>query len=247
MSIDPRLAVIDKRFKDVERVLVIASLKGGVGKTLVSVLLALKLKDLGYRVGLLDLDFTNPSCHTLLNASVEKNKPVEDKGLVPPLERGIRFMSIAHFVDNAPLALRGHHIDSVFKELLAITRWIDTDVVVVDSPPGLSDEALNVAGLIKKSEFILVTTPSKLSVLSLERALGVLKGIASVSGIVENMCKGGESQGVRRIVQKFNTRYLGWLPLIEGLDEKVESMGIEEVLRRFFEGYVQSILMSLGL
>ena len=247
MLIDPRVAVIDKRFSSVKRVLVIASLKGGVGKTLISVLLALKLKALGYKTGLLDLDFTNPSCHILLDASIGKNKPIEDRGLVPPVEHGVRFMSIAHFIEDAPLALRGHQIDDAFKELLAITRWIDTDVVVMDSPPGLSDETLNIVELVKKSELILVTTPSKLSIQSLKRALGALKGIAKVSGIIENMCRYCESTRAQEIAETFNTKYLGSLPLIEGLDEKIEAMGIERVLQKYFDRHIQSILSSLKL
>ena len=87
---DPRIAIIEKRFEKVDKVIAISSGKGGVGKSMIATSLALNLKERGLKIGLLDLDFTSPSTHVILG--VEGLYPEEEYGIIPPLAHGIRYM-----------------------------------------------------------------------------------------------------------------------------------------------------------
>jgi len=245
--IDPRLAAARKKLLSVGRVLAVASGKGGVGKTLTSVLLALRLRDLGFSTGLLDLDLTNPSCHVLLGADVERNRPVEDAGIVPPLERGLRFLSVAHFSGDAPVSLRGHEADSAIKELLAIARWEGVEVLVVDTPPGLGDELLTLPSLAPHAEFVVVSTPTPLGAKALEKTVAVLRSVGRVAGVVENMWRPGAEPSVEAVARSLGERFLGRIPYVEGLDEEVARIGVESALRKRFAAHLDRILAELGL
>src|SRR4030066_257010 len=93
--VDPRTSVIAERLKEVKRVIAVSSGKGGVGKSVVASTLALALAKRGWKVGLLDLDFTSPSTHVILG--VEGLYPDEEKGITPPITHGLSYMSIVHF------------------------------------------------------------------------------------------------------------------------------------------------------
>ncbi|MDR0797153.1 MAG: P-loop NTPase, partial [Nitrososphaerota archaeon] len=158
---DPRVNVIDKRLANVKRIIVVSSGKGGVGKSLISTTLALVLKNDGYTVGLFDLDFTSPSTHVILNAPVVV--PQEDKGIVPSLVCGIRYMSLVYFVGENPAPLRGADVSNVLIELLAVTQWGNLDFLIIDMPPGIGDILFDVLRFIGKAEFLIVTTSSLLA------------------------------------------------------------------------------------
>ncbi len=206
---DPRLMVLDKRVSKVGRILPVMSSKGGVGKTLVSVGLSLALKDLGYQVGLLDLDITNPSAHVALGVSIEKF-PEEEKGVRPPLVNGVEFMSVAYYSGDSPLPLRGPDIDNAIKEILAITIWGNLDFLIIDSPPGLSDEVLDILSFFKNSEPIIVATPSPLAVNSVRKLLELLKDYSSANplGLIENMAA-QPSKTIESLAAKYSVQYLG--------------------------------------
>ena len=125
MDLDPRPAVIEKRLSDVKRVLAVTGGKGGIGKSMVASTLALVLREAGHCVGLLDLDFTGPCDHIILD--IQGPFPEEVFGLVPPEVHGLRFMSVTHFVGEAPAPLRGEDVSNALIELLCITQWGDLD------------------------------------------------------------------------------------------------------------------------
>src|SRR4030042_2983961 len=102
---DPRLAIIPGRFDNVKRIRAGSSGKGGVGKSMVAVALALSLRARSNKVGLLDLDFTSPSTHVILGA--EGLYPEEEKGITPPVTQGLSYMSIVHYSEDEPVPLRG--------------------------------------------------------------------------------------------------------------------------------------------
>lgn len=222
--------------------MVVASSKGGVGKTTISVAMAMSLRDLGWRAGLLDLDLTNPSCHHLLGSRL--SGPLEDKGLVPPVERGIRFLSIAQLSGDKPLALRGHEVDEAVKEILAVTRWPGVEVLVIDTPPGLGDEILDVVSLVPRGELVLVATNSLLATTSLRRAAEALAGASKIAGVVENMRRGGSTSRVEEEAARLGLRYLGSVPYVEGLDELVERDAT--ALERLIAPHVAAVLGKLG-
>jgi len=185
--IDPRPTVINKRLAAIDRIIAVASGKGGVGKSMVSTGLALSLSKKGHTVGLLDLDLYGPSSHIILGVK-PKGFPEENHGIIPPLVHGIHFMSIVYFTEDKPGAFRGIDITNIIIELLTITQWRSLDYLIIDMPPGMGDEFLDVLALIKPCEYLLVTTPSKVAmgaVMKLTRLLEELQ--APILGTIENM------------------------------------------------------------
>jgi ATP-binding protein involved in chromosome partitioning len=203
---EARVSVIEKRLKNIKRIISVASGKGGVGKSLVASSLALNLSRKGYKVGLLDLDLYGPSSHIILG--VKDVFPEEEKGIIPPDIHGINFMSIVYYTEDKPSPFRGIDISNIIIELLAITRWGELDYLIIDMPPGIGDETLDVIRLVKKSEFLVVTTPSKVSMGAVGKLLQLLKELKlPVIGVVENM-KMIDSNLVKDSVSKMGLTYL---------------------------------------
>ena len=170
---DPRLEVIGRRLAGVREVVAVSSGKGGVGKSMIATVLALALRRRGLRVGLLDLDFTSPSTHIILG--VEGLQPEEEKGIIPPMAHGLRYMSIVYYAIDRPAPLRGADISNAIIELMAITRWGELDCLVIDMPPGISDATLDTIRLIRGIRFMLVTTPSRVAFETVRKLLALLR------------------------------------------------------------------------
>ena len=184
---DPRSSVMEKRFEQIKRIIGVASGKGGVGKSLTASTLALILSK-KYKVGLLDLDFYGPSAHVILGIKGVKIEIEEDKGIVPHEFYNIKFMSIVYFAGDNPLSLRGEDVSNGIVEMLAVTQWGSLDFLIIDLPPGMGDPTLDVIRLIKKMEFLIVTTPSKISLEVVKKELQLLKEAgAPIIGVIENM------------------------------------------------------------
>jgi ATP-binding protein involved in chromosome partitioning len=205
---DARTSVIDKRLDKIKRIISVASGKGGVGKSLVAASFALILSKKGYKVGLLDLDIYGPSSHIILGVN-DFSFPEEEKGIIPHEASGIKFMSIVYFSQDKPAPLRGTDITNVIIELLAITQWGELDYLIIDMPPGIGDETLDVIHLIKKSKFVVVSTPSKVALGAVDKLLNILKELKlPVLGIIENM-KNNESSLIFDYAKKNDFKYLG--------------------------------------
>lgn len=215
-----RTSVIEKRLSKVKRVLSVASGKGGVGKSLVACSLALSLSKKGYKVGLLDLDLYGPSSHIILG--VKKFEfPEEEKGILPYDINGIKFMSIVYFTEDKPAPLRGSDITNVIIELLAITRWEELDFLIIDMPPGIGDEVLDVINLVKKSEFLVITTPSKVAMGAVSKLLKILKELKlPIVGVVENM-KIKDSDFIKNQVGNFDVCYLGSIDFDRDIEDSI--------------------------
>ena len=215
-----RTSVIKRRLSNVKRIISVASGKGGVGKSLVASTLALHLASKGKKVGLLDLDLYGPSSHIILGMK-NFDFPQEDKGIIPHTIHGIHFMSIVYFSEDKPSAFRGVDITNIIIELLAITRWGALDYLIIDMPPGIGDEVLDVIRYIKKSEFLVVSTPSKVSmgaVGKLLRILGELK--LPMIGVIENM-KMFDSSYIKDEVKKLHMTYLGSISFDEDIEDAI--------------------------
>ncbi len=217
--IDPRLSVIERRFDKVGKVIAVSSGKGGVGKSMVATCLALNLRDQGYKVGLLDLDFTSPATHVILG--VEGLYPEEEKGIIPPLAHGLRYMSITHYSLDEPAPLRGVDVSNAIIELLAIIRWQELDYLIIDMPPGIGDATLDTIRLVPKLEFVVITTPSKVAYQSVRRLLIMFKNLGiNVRGVIENMVmKPGEY--IRSELAKIEIDYIGELAYCDELEEAI--------------------------
>lgn len=216
MMLDPRLSVIEDRLKGVDRIIAVSSGKGGVGKSLIAATTALLLSERGLRAGLLDLDFTNPSSNVILGVSAAH--PIEDKGMIPPEIHGVKYMSITFFSGEEVMPLRGGDATNAFIEVLALTRWGNLDYLIVDTPPGLGDILLDLLKLIRRLAFLVVTTPSRLSLETVRKLLALLRGVrAPVIGVIENMLT-DISISVKGEVERIGARFLGSLPFDPRVD-----------------------------
>lgn len=214
---DPRAAAVDHRLAGVGRIVAVTGSKGGIGKSVVSTSLALAWADQGRRVGLFDLDFTSPSDHVILGA--EERFPTEEFGVDPISIEGIRLMSVAFFSGEAATPLRGGDVTSTLLELLAITRWGELDLLVLDLPPGLGDIALDVVRLVPRTEFLLLGAASRVVVGSVRRALRLLVELrASILGVVENLQREADDS-VAGLAASFGVPFLGSVPYDPGLEE----------------------------
>ena len=240
--IDPRIKAIEARLEKVKRIIPVVSGKGGVGKSMVSTILALVLAKKGYKVGLLDLDFHGTSDHIILGFE-PKEFPEEDRGVVPPEVHGIKFMSIVYYSEDKPTPLRGMEISDALIELLAITRWEELDFLIIDMPPGMGDQFLDVLRFLKEGEFVVVATPSKLAINVIKKLLELLKEQKfKIVGLVENL-KLDEEKDIEEIANEFNVPYLVGIPLYKDLDEKVGD--VEELLKSEFSKKIERVADSL--
>jgi len=203
-SEDPREAIIKYRLKTIRYVIPVMSYKGGVGKTIVSSLLALSLSDLGYRVGLLDLDFTNPSLHRVLGVDPTATKPREEKGVVPPEVDRVSFMSLAYYIGENPAPFRGKELYEIYREIFSITIWGEKDFLVIDHPPGLSDISLDTINLIGKySRPLIVSSVSKLAITPTINLVNLLREVGvDPLGVVINMYR-DDSEISREVEESF--------------------------------------------
>ena len=217
---DVRTSVIDKRLQKIGKIIAVASGKGGVGKSLVASSLALNLAKKGKKVGLLDLDLYGPSSHIILGVK-DYSFPEEENGIIPHNIDNINFMSIVFFTEDKPAPLRGMDITNIIIELLAITQWGDLDFLIIDMPPGIGDETLDVIKLVKKSEFLVITTPSKVSMGAVDKLLTILKELKlPIIGVIENM-KMKDSNYIENIVTKKGLTYLNTIYFDQNLEESI--------------------------
>jgi ATP-binding protein involved in chromosome partitioning len=236
--IDPRLSIIKKRLENITRIVAVSGSKGGIGKSTVASALALALAEKGKRVGLLDLDLSGPSTHIILG--VEGLFPEEDKGLIPPVVHGIKFMSIVYFIGNNPSPLRGNDISNIIIELLTITLWGSLDVLVLDMPPGISDSILDVIRFIGRMEFLVVTTQSKVAVEVTKKELKILRELnIPILGMIENMAT-REGSSLHKEVESLHIPILGSIKFDAELEDAI---GDAQRLSR--TGFMKSLVALL--
>ncbi|MCD6155141.1 MAG: P-loop NTPase [Candidatus Verstraetearchaeota archaeon] len=214
---DPRISIIEERLRNIKHIIAVSSGKGGVGKSLVASILALILARKGFNVGLFDLDFTSPSTHLILG--VEGLMPEEDKGVIPPLTNGIKYMSITYYSGENVSPLRGSDISNALIELLAITRWNSLDYLIIDMPPGISDSTLDLLRLVRRVKFLIVTSPSKLAFETVRKLIALLREMNfPIIGLIENMDMKG-SPYIREMAERLRINYLGSIPFDFALED----------------------------
>lgn len=169
------------------RVYAVASGKGGVGKSSVTVNLAAALAAKGLAVGVLDADVYGHSVPHMMG-SEDKPHQVDDM-IMPPQAHGVSLISIGHFVDdNAPVVWRGPMLHRAIQQFLADVFWGDLDVLLFDLPPGTGDIAISVAQLVPNAELLIVTTPQMAAAEVAERAGTIsLQTRQRIAGVIENM------------------------------------------------------------
>ncbi|MEU3476369.1 Mrp/NBP35 family ATP-binding protein [Rhodococcus sp. NPDC006774] len=169
------------------RVYAVASGKGGVGKSSVTVNLAASLTARGLSVGVLDADIYGHSVPRMLGNDARPTQV--EKMIMPPQAHGVKFISIAQFTQgNTPVVWRGPMLHRALQQFLADVFWGDLDVLLLDLPPGTGDVAISVAQLIPSAEILVVTTPQQAAAEVAERAGAIaLQTRQRVAGVVENM------------------------------------------------------------
>ena len=217
--IDPREAGIQRQLVGVRRIIAFCSAKGGVGKSFCAVGAGLALARAGRTVGLLDLDLAAASAHLFLGADMRL--PEEDRGILPLLVvPGLALMSAAAFTRERPLALRGSEVSDAILELLCVTRWGTRDALLIDMPPGIGEEILDLARLLPRLECLVVSTPSVVSLRVVERLLAALERMrVPVIGMLANMTRGdGDGYGVRRMAERRAVPFAGEIPHDPGVE-----------------------------
>jgi len=202
------------------------------------------LSELGYRVGLFDLDFTSPSIHIILG--IEQKFPREDKGIIPPKVHGIEFMSVFFYSGNNAFPLRGRDVSNIIIELLTITKWGSLDFLIIDVPPGIGDASLDIIRLIKKTELFPVTLESRLALDTIKKIIRLAKeNNIPILGVVENMSRDNSSI-VERELKEFCIPFLGKIRF----DDEIENaLGNKEKLlkTKFVQDLRKIVLENLGL
>ncbi len=206
-------------------VIAVASGKGGVGKSTTALNLALGLRDLGLRVGLLDADIYGPSVPRLTGIR-EKPQLNDDKKMIPIARFGLAIMSIGFLVEEETAMIwRGPMVMSAITQMLRDVAWGTLDVLVVDMPPGTGDAQLTLAQNVPLKGAIIVSTPQDLSLIDARRGLAMFKKVnVPVLGIIENMsyfqCPhcGTQSDifghgGARLEAERLGVPFLGEIPL----------------------------------
>lgn len=169
------------------RVWAVASGKGGVGKSSLTVNLAVSMARRGLKVGVVDADIYGHSVPGLMG-STQKATAVDDM-IMPPISHGVKHISIGQFVDgNAPVVWRGPMLHRAIQQFLGDVFWGDLDVLLLDLPPGTGDVALSVAQLLPNAELLIVTTPQAAAAEVAERAGSMSQQTRQrITGVIENM------------------------------------------------------------
>ena len=170
------------------RVFAVASGKGGVGKSSMTVNLAAALQAQGFKVGVVDADIYGHSVPGQLGSTAGPTV-LDDEMLLPPIAHGIKHISIGQFVQgNAPIVWRGPMLHRALQQFLTDVFWGDLDFLLLDLPPGTGDVALSVAQLIPNAELLVVTTPQAAAAEVAERAGSISQQTSQrVAGVIENM------------------------------------------------------------
>lgn len=220
-----RAISMDELLPGVKNILAVASGKGGVGKTTVSVNLAMALAKTGAKVGLLDADIYGPSVPLMLG--LKASPEVINNKIQPPVSEGIKVISMGFFYEQSQQAgiYRGPIISGIVKQFLTDVNWGDLDYLIIDLPPGTGDAPLTIAQTIPITGILIVTTPQDVAMNVAVKAIGMFNKLnVPIVGVIENMsylecphCKQHThifGKGGGQIVsEQFNIPFIGEIPL----------------------------------
>ncbi len=225
----------------IKNIIAVASGKGGVGKSTVTVMLAKSLQKLGAKVAILDADIYGPSMPRMLGDYGKPGSP-DNKSFIPVNADGIQSMSLGYMIDEeSPAIWRGSMITRALMQMVEETRWNDVDYLLIDLPPGTGDIQLTMVQKIPVTATVIVTTPQDISLIDAQKAFNMFNKVElPVLGVIENMslfhCPNcnhafeifGKGAG-ERMKEKFSTQLLGQLPLNIDIREQMDNGKPEEV------------------
>ncbi len=220
---------ITRSLGKIKNKILVMSGKGGVGKSTVSVNLALSLAKRGHKVGLMDVDLHGPDVVRMLNLKGSITAPDSPDGLVAPLEYNdnLKVVSLEYMMKDRDEAIiwRGPLKIQAIRQFVADMDWGDLDYLIVDSPPGTGDEPLSVAQTIPNVKAVVVTTPQNVALADVRKSINFCKTVkVDIVGVVENMsgfvcphCNETvdifKSGGGEQIAREFDLPFLGRVPM----------------------------------
>lgn len=234
---------------NIRNIIVVASGKGGVGKSTVSGNLALGLAKRGARVGLIDADIYGPSIPIMFGLETARpnaTQTADGKTRIDPIEKyGIKLLSIGFFTDpNQPIPWRGPMASNAIKQLFNDADWGELDYLVVDLPPGTGDIHITLTQNYPVAGAVIVTTPQNVALSDAKKGIGMflMESInVPILGIVENMSYFTPAElpenkyyifgagGGRKLADMYNTAFLGEIPLVQSISDAGDS-GIPVIL-----------------
>ena len=247
---------IPETLRKVKNIIGVFSAKGGVGKSEISLNLALSLATEGYRVGLLDADIHGPSQPVLFEASKEVID-VKDKLLLSPLEkRGVKFISMGLIArDQKPVMWRGPMVSGAVMQLMAQTDWQELDYLIIDTPPGTGDAQLTLLQRLPLNAAIIVTTPQDVSISDTKKGIEMIKRLElPILGLIENMSffKPEKSKkkyyifgkgGGKNLSKEYEMELLSEIPLLE----KKEFLILYdlEIYKKVFDSLAKKVVKNM--
>ena len=234
----PGLDLGFEELKDVKHVIGIASGKGGVGKSTVSVNLAVALARLGYKVGLADADVYGPSVPKMTSSEDYLPEAIRegDKEVILPLEKyGVKWMSIGYFAKpEQALIWRGPMACNALKQMILQIRWGELDFLLIDMPPGTGDIHISLVHDIPMQGAVIVSTPQAVALADVEKGVNMFRNESvnkPIFGLVENMAWFTPEEhpdekyflfgkeGGKKMAQKYDIPLLGQIPLVQSIRE----------------------------
>ena len=252
----------------VGKIIAVASGKGGVGKSTVTANLALTLRNMGFRVGVLDADIYGPSQPKMFNREGYLPDAVQEDGqdyIVPAVSMDIELMSIGFFIQpNDALMWRGAMATSALKQLLHQTMWGGLDFLLIDMPPGTGDIHLTILSEIKLNGAVIVSTPQQVAVADVVRGVEMFRHEqvnVPVLGVVENMAWFTPKElpnnryyifgkgGAKEYAEQAGVDFLGEIPLIQSIMEGGEtgtpSVASDTEVEKYYRAIAEKIICKV--
>jgi ATP-binding protein involved in chromosome partitioning len=218
----------------VKNVIAVGAGKGGVGKTTLSVNLAIALARSGSRVGMIDGDIYGPNVPIMLGLKTQL--ATDGQKIIPAEKYGLQVISMGFLTeDDAPIIWRGPMLHSALQQFFREVRWLDLDYLIIDMPPGTGDVALSLGQTVPVAGAVVVTTPQQVSLADSRRAVAMYKKLnIPTLGIVENMsyfvCPGCQKEsdifgtgGGEKMAASLGVPFLGCIPLYQPIREGSDS------------------------
>ncbi len=256
---------------DITKVIAVASGKGGVGKSTVAANLAVALKNMGFRVGLLDADIYGPSQPKMFGVEDYIPDAEEVDGMdqiVPAVAEEIEIMSIGFFIRPTDALLwRGAMAVNALKQMIHQTKWGPLDFLVCDLPPGTGDIHLSIIGEMKISAAVIVSTPQQVAVADVVRGVEMFRAEKveiPVAGVIENMAYFTPEElpdnkyyifgkgGARKVAEEYDVPFLGEIPIVQSIMEGGDTgrpgstfdERVEEVYREIADKIVGNVMKN---
>ena len=247
---------IPETLRKVKNIVGVFSAKGGVGKSAISLQIALALRDKGFSVGLVDADIYGPSQPIMLGSSAGELKLSKAQVIEPLTKEGIKFISMGLISgENMPVIWRGPMVSGAVMQLLSQTDWGELDYLIVDTPPGTGDVQLTLLQRIPLTSSIVVTTPQEVSISDCKKGIEMIKRLDKpITGLIENMSwfqpddqdkkyflfgKGGG----KKLSEEYSIDLLAQLPLVEiSQDSNIQN---HSLLKMEFVNIAEKLIDSL--